>query len=96
MKLKINNMKVDFKRLMVEINFEGDLVEVDIRKQLANHIRQSTNDIGLDDFAREIYYSEESIEVPDEYIQPIISVAKACMIVPGQRALSKIFEQSKN
>ena len=81
---------------MVEINFEGDLVEVDIRKQLANHIRQSTNDIALDDFAREIYYSEEAIEVPEEYIQPIISVAKACMIVPVQRALSKIFEQSKN
>lgn len=88
--------KVDFKRLMVEINFEGDQVEVDIRKQLANHIRQSTNDIGLDDFAKEIYYSEEAIEVPEEYIQPIISVSKACMIVPVQRALSKIFEQSKN
>lgn len=78
---------------MVEINFEGDQVEVDIRKQLANAIRQSTNDIGFDDFAREVYYSDGEIEVPSEYIQPIINVAAACLIVPVQRALKQIFEQ---
>lgn len=86
-------MKVDFRKIMVEINFEGDQVEVDIRKQLANAIRQSTNDIGFDDFAREVYYSDGEIEVPSEYIQPIINVAAACLIVPVQRALKQIFEQ---
>lgn len=79
---------------MVEINFEGDQVEVDIRKQLANAIRQSTNDIGFDDFAREVYYSDGEIEVPSEYIQPIINVAATCLIVPVQRALKQIFEQN--
>lgn len=79
---------------MVEINFEGDQIEVDIRKQLANAIRQSTNDIGFDDFAREVYYSDGEIEVPSEYIQPIINVAAACLIVPVQRALKQIFEQN--
>lgn len=73
---------------MVEINFEGDLVEVDIRKQLANHIRQSTNDIGLDDFARSIYYSDGEIEVPQEYIEPILNISVNRFIVPVQKALS--------
>lgn len=73
---------------MVEINFEGDLVEVDIRKQLANHIRQSTNDIGLDDFARSIYYSDGEIEVPQEYIEPILNISANRFIVPVQKALS--------
>lgn len=88
-------MKVNFKRIMVEINFEGDMVEVDISKNFANAIHQSTNDIGFDDFAREMYYSEDEIDVPDEYIQPIMNVAAACLIVPVQRALKQIFEQDK-
>lgn len=88
--------KVDFKKLMVEINFEGELVEVDTRKELANAIYQTTNDIGFADFAKEIYYSEGEIEVPQEYIEPILNISANRFIVPVQRALSKIFEQSKN
>lgn len=88
-------MKVNFKQINVEINFEGDIVEVDARKELANAIHRTTNDIGFDDFAREMYYSEDEIDVPDEYIQPIMNVAAACLIVPVQRALKQIFEQDK-
>lgn len=80
--------KVDFKKIMVEINFEGDLVEVDIRKELANALYQTTSDIGLADFAREIYYSEEAIEVPEEYIKPILNMSASRFIVPVQKALS--------
>lgn len=81
-------MKVDFKKIMVEINFEGDLVEVDTRKELANALYQTTSDIGLADFAREIYYSEEAIEVPEEYIKPILNISASRFIVPVQKALS--------
>lgn len=84
--------KVDFKRIMVQINFEGDLVEVDTRKELANAIYQTTNDIGLADFAREIYYSEGEIEVPQEYIEPILSVSAKRFIVPVQKALTDIMK----
>ncbi|MCF2583382.1 hypothetical protein [Bacteroides caecigallinarum] len=81
-------MKVDFKKIMVEINFEGDLVEVDTRKELANALYQTTSDIGLADFAREIYYSDGEVEVPEEYIEPILNISASRFIVPVQKALS--------
>lgn len=84
--------KIDFGKINVEINFEGDIVEVDARKPLGNAIHQTTNDIGFDEFAKKIYFSEGEIEIPEEYINPLKSVVAQFLIVPVQTAINKLLD----
>ena len=83
-------VKVDFGKIKVQLTFEGEPVELDIRKTLGNHIHQTTGDIGFDDFARLIYFSEGEIEVPEEYITPLLDVIKGNYIASVQRALNEL------
>lgn len=93
-KLIINSMKkVDFSKLKVQLTFEGAPVEIDFRKVLGNLIHQSTPDIGLDTFARTIYFSDGEVEVPDEYIEPILRIASQGLNVPAQNALNELLRK---
>ncbi|WP_308769971.1 hypothetical protein [uncultured Bacteroides sp.] len=83
-------MKADFSHVKVQLTFEGEPTDFDIRKELGNNIRQNTADIGLDEVARQIYFSEGEIEIPDEYVLPIIDIASKCFIVPLQQALRQL------
>lgn len=85
--------KVDFSKLKVQLTFEGEPVEIDFRKVLGNLIHQNTPDIGLDTFARTIYFSEGEIEVPDEYIEPILRIAGNSLNVPAQNALNELLRK---
>ena len=49
--------QVDFGKVKVQLTFEGNPVEFNMRKVIGNMIRQNTNDIGLDEFARKVYFS---------------------------------------
>lgn len=66
-------MKANFKKLRGEVAFD-EFKEVDIARQLGNYIHATTSDIGLDDVARVIYYSEGEVEIPDELAQGIIDL----------------------
>lgn len=79
-------MKVDFSKLLVQLGFEGEPILVDIRKELGNGIRRSTADIGLDEVAKQIYFSKGEIEIPDEYVDSILDVSRG-FIVPIQEAI---------
>lgn len=68
-------MKVNFKELSVEVNFDV-FKPLDISKDLGNFIHVNTPDIGLDDVAREIYHSKGDIEIPEEYIPMILDLIK--------------------
>lgn len=85
--------RVDFSKVEVQLTFEGEPVEIDFRKVLGNLIHQSTPDIGLDTFARTIYFSEGEIEVPDEYIEPILRIAGNSLNVPAQNALNELLRK---
>lgn len=86
---------VDFSKVMVQHTFEGEKIAVDLRKQLGNKIHQTTGDIGFDDFARQIYFSEGEIEVPDEYIDPLKQVVKDNFLASVQRALNELLTKNE-
>lgn len=79
---------IDFGKVMIQHTFEGEPVAVDMRKQLGNKIHQTTGDIGFDDFARTIYFSEGEVEVPQEYIEPLKQLVKENYLASVQRALN--------
>lgn len=81
---------IDFSKVMVQHTFEGEKIAVDLRKQLGNKIHQTTGDIGFDDFARQIYFSEGEIEVPDEYMDPLKQVVKDNFLASVQRAINDL------
>lgn len=75
-------MKVNFKKLKVEVAFD-EFKELDIAKQLGNYIHANTPDIGMDDMARAIYHSEGEVEIDDALAREIIALisAKGCMLL---------------
>lgn len=82
--------QVDFGKVKVQLTFEGNPVEFNMRKVIGNMIRQNTNDIGLDEFARKVYFSDGPVEIPDEYIKPILDIVNLSMTVPAQKALNEL------
>ena len=70
------SMKIDFRKIVVEINFEGERRIVDVSKDLANYCKSGTTDIGFEDFCREIYHTGE-VEVSAEYADAIIAIVSA-------------------
>lgn len=83
-------MKANFKQVNVQMTFEGDAITVDIRKDLGNAIRRNTADIGLDETAKKIYFSDGEIEIPDEHAKDIVVIASKSFIVPIQQALKEL------
>lgn len=87
-------MKANFKKINVEVEFDK-YQELDITKELGNYIHTNTPDIGMDDVAREIYYSEGEVDIPDEYVPTIIELIKLnrCLFLAGvKRAIIKMLE----
>lgn len=84
--------KIDFGKIMIQHSFEGDPVAVDMRKEIGNKIHQTTGDIGFDDFARQIYFSEGEVEVPEEYIEPLKQIIKASYLASVQRAFNELLK----
>lgn len=75
-------MKVNFKQILVEASFD-EFKEFDIAREFGNYIHSNTNDIGLDDTAREIYHSEGEIEISEEHAGMIAALVnrKECNYV---------------
>ncbi len=69
-------MRANFKKLRVEVAFD-EFKELDIARQLGNFIHANTPDIGMDDIAREIYYSQGDVEIPEDYAEGIVSMIKS-------------------
>lgn len=88
-------MKVDFGNLKVQFGFEDQFEQVDLRKDLGNTIRRNTVDIGMDELAKEIYFSNGEIEVPEEYIPELKKIVGKCYIVPVQESINQLLTDKK-
>lgn len=83
-------IKINFGNVLVQHTFEGEPMAIDFRKQIGNKIHQTTGDIGFDDFARKVYFSEGEIEVPVEYIEPLKEIIKDTFLASVQRAFNEL------
>jgi hypothetical protein len=59
--------KIDLSKIECE-TIERQKVTVDMTKNIANQIYMTTQDIGIQDWARELYYSEGEFEFDDDKI----------------------------
>lgn len=86
-------MKIDFTKIEAVISFEGDTMTYNMAKILGNDMMYNTNillDIGFEDLAREIYYSDGEVEIQPRYADAMIHVIRnGNMIAPVKRVLIK-------
>lgn len=86
-------MKIDFTKVEAVVSFEGEKATFNIAKPLGNDMMYNTNillDIGFEDLAREIYYSEGEVEIDSRYTEAMVHIIKnGNMIAPIKRVLIK-------
>lgn len=85
--------KINFKALEVQTSFEGDRQVFDVAKTVGNQMMYNGSvllDIGFEDLAKEIYYSEGEVEVDERYAKAIVEVVKqSCLIAAIKREIIK-------
>lgn len=72
-------MEINFKKIEVQTSFEGPKQAFDIAKGLGNEMMYNGSvllDIGFEDLAKRIYYSEGEVEVPGHYRQAMVQVMR--------------------
>ena len=71
--------KIDFTHLEVPVSFDGTKQMFNVAKSLGNAMMYNGSvlmDIGFEDLARRIDYSEGEVEVEGKYVAPIEQVVK--------------------
>lgn len=92
-------MKVNFKRIVAPINFEGATQTFDTAKTIGNAMMYNGSvllDIGFEDLAREVYHSEGEVEIPHQYIPALKQVVKESNIIATvKRELIKQLDENR-
>lgn len=76
--------KINFKALEVQTSFDGDKRTVDVTKTVGNMMMYNGSvllDIGFEDLAKEIYYSDGEVEVPTRYAGAIREVVRQSQLI---------------
>lgn len=86
---------IDFSKIPVELRF-GEMTETDMRRSVGNAINRNTSDIGLADFARKIFYSEEPVEIPAAYAEEITRIVTRdeYLLAPGKVAVLGLIQEA--
>lgn len=67
-------MKINFKKISAQTSFEGETRIFDVAKVVGNDMMYNGNillDIGFEELARVIYYSDEEVDIPAEYCKAL-------------------------
>ena len=70
-------MKIDFTKIKVQVSFDGTHQTFNIAKEVGNDMMYNGSvicDIGFEELAKEIYFSDGEVEIPKEYAQPLAAV----------------------
>lgn len=75
----------DFTKANVEISFD-EFKEMDISKSLANGVHRATNDLGVDEKARELFHNGRVTLDEDDYDMFLMAVRMCDVIAPAKKA----------
>ena len=71
--------KIDFTKLEVQVSFDGTKKVFNVAKTVGNGMMYNGSvllDVGFEDLARAIYYSDGEVEIPPQYVPAIIEIVK--------------------
>lgn len=70
-------MKIDFTKIEVQVSFDGTRKTFNIAKNVGNDMMYNGSviqDIGFEDLAKKIYFSDGEVEIPPQYAKPLLQV----------------------
>lgn len=76
--------RINFKRLEVQTSFDGTMQTFDVTQTVGNMMMYNGSvllDIGFEDLAREIYYSNGEVEVDGKYANAIAQVVRQSQLI---------------
>lgn len=69
--------KINFTKVNVQVSFNGNTSTFNVAHVVGNAMRYTgsvVGDIGFDKLAENIYFSDKEIEIPVQYVKPMIQV----------------------
>lgn len=67
--------QLNFKELEIEVGID-QYQKHDLRKEIGNALHRASESVPMSDLARKIYYSEGSIEIPDDEFEDMMKLIK--------------------
>ena len=70
-------MKVDFTKIEVQVSFDGTRKTFNIAQNVGNDMMYNGSviqDIGFEELARQIYFGDGEVEIPQQYMNPLAQV----------------------
>lgn len=87
-------MKIDFTKIEVQVSFDGTHQTFDVAKEVGNFMMYNGSvimDIGFEELARQIYFSDGEVEIPDQYTKAITQVImQSTLIAALKRHIVKL------
>ena len=77
-------MKINFRKIEAQTSFEGGRQTFDAAETVGNEMMYNGSillDIGFEELARQIYYSTETVEVPERYCKALELVVKNSRLI---------------